>query len=378
MEKAKVYYTSMRTVGHENITQKLVRLCKTAGIGNIDFEGKYVAVKVHFGEDGNLAYLRPNYAKAVVDLIKQLGGKPFVTDCSTLYVGRRKNALDHLDIAYEHGYNPFQLGCHTIIADGLKGDDEVYVPVDGEYVRSAKIGRAIMDADVFISLTHFKGHEGTGFGGTLKNIGMGCGSSAGKAEMHETEKPAVYFDKCIGCGVCQKNCAHDAIEIRDKIAYVNYDKCKGCGRCIGVCPKKALHPGVDNGCEILARRISEYSLAVVKGRPQFHISLVIDVSPLCDCFGLNDAPVIPDVGMFASFDPVAIDQACADMANRMPAIHDSFLGEQMDKHGCACGHHHHEHDHFNTMHPDTNWEAGIEQGVKIGLGTDQYELVIVK
>ena len=260
MEKAKVYYTSMRATGNENITQKLVRLAKTAGIENIDFGGKFVAIKLHFGEAGNLAYLRPNYAKAIVDLIKDLGGKPFVTDCSTLYVGARKNALDHLQIAYEHGYNPFQLGCHTIIADGLKGDDEVAVPVNGEYVRNAKIGRAIMDADVFISLTHFKGHEGTGFGGTLKNIGMGCGSSAGKAEMHETEKPAVYPEKCIGCGICANNCAHSAIEIVNRLAHVDFDKCKGCGHCIGVCPKKALHTSAENGCENLNHYTKEFQV----------------------------------------------------------------------------------------------------------------------
>ena len=374
MEKAKVYFTSMRTVGHENITEKLVRLCKRAGIENIDFQDKFVAIKVHFGEAGNLAYLRPNYAKAIVDLVKQLGGKPFVTDCSTLYVGARKNALDHLDVAYEHGYNPFQLGCHTIIADGLKGDDEVSVPVpNGEYIMNAKIGRAVMDADVFISLSHFKGHEGTGFGGALKNIGMGCGSSAGKADMHETEKPAVDLEKCVGCGICRNNCAHGAIEVQGKHAFVDYGKCKGCGRCIGVCPTKAMHPSVDNGCELLARRVTEYAAAVVSGRPQFHISLVIDVSPFCDCYGLNDAPVIPDVGMFASFDPVALDKACADAANREHAIMDSMLGEKIEGEG-GCEH----HDHFHTMHPETKWEAGIEQGVKIGLGTDQYELITVK
>ena len=367
MAKSKVYFTTMRTVGDENLCDKLVRLCRAAGIEQIDFKDKFTAIKVHFGEEGNLAFLRPDYARAIANLVKSLGGKPFVTDCSTLYVGARKNALDHLDIAYQHGYNPFCTGCQTIIADGLKGDDDVLVPVDGEYVRQAKIGRAVMDADVFLSLTHFKGHEATGFGGTLKNIGMGCGSTRGKAEMHETEKPAVHADECVACGVCAENCAHGAITVDDR-AHVDYDKCKGCGRCIGVCPTKAMRPSAENGCEILARKVSEYALAVCKDRPCFHISLLIDVSPFCDCYGLNDAPVIPDVGMFASFDPVAIDQACADAANREHAIADSFLGEKHPAPGA---------DHFHTMHPDTNWEAGIEQGVKIGLGSSDYELVTI-
>ena len=246
MAKSKVYFTTMRTVGDENLCDKLVRLCRAAGIEQIDFKDKFTAIKVHFGEEGNLAFLRPDYARAIANLVKSLGGKPFATDCSTLYVGARKNALDHLDIAYQHGYNPFCTGCQTIIADGLKGDDDVLVPVDGEYVRQAKIGRAVMDADVFLLLTHFKGHEGTGFGGALKNIGMGCGSTRGKAEMHETEKPAVHADECVACGVCAENCAHGAITVDDR-AHVDYDKCKGCGSCIGVCPTKAMRPGAENG-----------------------------------------------------------------------------------------------------------------------------------
>ena len=367
METSKVWFTTMRTVGDEDIASKMIRLCREAGIEKIDFKDKYVAIKVHFGEDGNLAFLRPDYARALVRLIRSLGGKPFVTDCSTLYVGSRKNALDHLDTAYRHGYNPLGLECHTIIADGLKGDDDVLVPIDGEYVRNAKIGRAIMDADIVISLNHFKGHEATGFGGALKNLGMGCGSTRGKAEMHDSERPAVNEDICVGCGVCAENCAHSAIRV-DGRAYVDYDKCKGCGRCIGVCPTKAMKPGEEDGCEILSRKVTEYAWAVCKDRPNFHINLLIDVSPFCDCYGHNDAPVIPDVGMFASFDPVAVDKACADAANRQHVFLDSFLGDKHPAEGT---------DHFHTMHPDTKWEAGIEQGEKVGLGSGKYELITI-
>ena len=363
---SKVYFTNMRVRGDENLTEKLKRLVKKAGIEQIDFRDRFVAIKMHFGEKGNLAYLRPNYAKAIVDVVKKLGGKPFVTDCSTLYVGARKNALDHLEIAYEHGFNPFSLGCHVLIGDGLKGTDEVAVPIHGEYVKNALIGREIVDADIVISLTHFKGHEGTGFGGALKNLGMGCGSSAGKAEMHETEKPAVNGAACVGCGVCARNCAHDAIHVVEKKANIDYAKCKGCGRCIGVCPTKAMRPGQEKGCEMLSRRVAEYAYAVVKDKPSFHISLAIDISPFCDCYGSNDAPILPDVGMFASFDPVAIDQACADLCNREKPFADSLLGEKRPVSGV---------DFFHALHPDTNWEAGIEQAEKIGLGSKAYELM---
>lgn len=230
MQKPKVYFTSFKTSFTENIPDKLKRLILTAGVKEIDFTDKYAAIKIHFGELGNLAFLRPNYAKVVVDVVKELGGKAFLTDCNTLYVGSRKNALDHLDTAYENGFTPFSTGCHVIIGDGLKGTDEELVPVDGEYVKEAKIGRAVMDADVFISLTHFKGHEMTGFGGALKNIGMGCGSRAGKMEMHSEGKPYVNQEKCIGCGMCTKVCAHTGIAVSEKKASINQENCVGCGR----------------------------------------------------------------------------------------------------------------------------------------------------
>ena len=209
---SKVYFADFRCPSwRENLPQKLARLMMTAGFGDIDMDGKYVAIKMHFGEPGNLAYLRPNWAKAVADLVKSQGGKPFLTDCNTLYVGGRKNALDHMESAYVNGFTPYSTGCHILIADGLKGNDEVAVPVEGgEYVKEAKIGRAVMDADVFISLTHFKGHEQAGFGGCLKNIGMGCGSRAGKMEQHNSGKPFVKQKLCVGCHACAKICAHGA------------------------------------------------------------------------------------------------------------------------------------------------------------------------
>lgn len=367
MEKAKVYYCDMHT-GRMNLPEKLKFLMKKAGFENIDFSDKYTAVKIHFGEPGNLAYLRPNYAKVVCDYVKELGGKAFLTDCNTLYVGGRKNALDHLDSAYTNGYNPFQTGVHTIIADGLKGTDEELVPVNGEYVKEAKIGQAIMDADIVISLNHFKGHELTGFGGALKNIGMGCGSRAGKMEMHSAGKPSVVQDLCIGCGQCIKICAHDAPTITNHKATINHDKCVGCGRCIGVCPKDAIKASMDEANDILNYKIAEYTKAVVDGRPCFHISLVIDVSPYCDCHSENDIAIVPDVGMFASFDPVALDQACADAVNKQPATTNSIL----HKHG------HEHHDHFTDVSPETNWKSCLEHAEKIGLGTREYELIEIK
>ena len=225
---SKVYWADLRADFHENLQQKLTRLMKTAGMGEIDFDRKFVAIKMHFGEPGNLAFLRPNWAKTVADFVKERGGKPFLTDCNTLYVGGRKNGLDHLDTACLNGFNPMTTGCQVIIADGIKGSDEVAVPVaGGELVKEAKIGRAVMDADVFISLTHFKGHEEAGFGGALKNIGMGCGSRAGKMEQHNAGKPHVNHEYCVGCGMCTRICAHSALSVAERKANIDHSRCVG-------------------------------------------------------------------------------------------------------------------------------------------------------
>ncbi len=365
---SKVYFADLRADVHENLQQKLTRLMKTAGMGDIDFQDKFVAIKLHFGEPGNLAFLRPNWARTVADFVKERGGKPFLTDCNTLYVGGRKNALDHMDSAMLNGFNPMTTGCQIIIGDGLKGSDEVEVPVvGGEYVKNAKIGRAIMDADVFISLTHFKGHEEAGFGGCLKNIGMGCGSRAGKMEQHNAGKPHVAQKHCIGCGQCRKICAHGAPIIENGKAHIDHDKCVGCGRCIAVCPKDAVRIDWDETTTNLNCKIAEYTKAVVDGRPCFHISLVIDVSPNCDCRPENDMAIVPNVGMFASFDPVALDMACVDAVNAQTPLRGSAAD---DAHAKA-----HVHDHFQRLHPDTNWRSCLEHGEKIGIGTREYELI---
>ncbi|MBU5434429.1 DUF362 domain-containing protein [Pseudoflavonifractor sp. MSJ-37] len=375
MEKAKVYFSDLRTKEGNGLLQKLERLIRAAGIGDIDFHKKLVAIKLHFGEPGNLSFLRPNYAKVVADVVKSLGGVPFLTDCNTLYVGRRKNALEHMDAAYENGFSPFSTGCQIIIGDGLKGTDDVEVPVEGgTYVTRAKIGRAIMDADVFISLTHFKGHEATGFGGTLKNIGMGCGSRAGKMEQHNAGKPEVRAKKCVGCHQCVKQCGQNAISYgEDRKAVIDPDKCVGCGRCIGACNFDAIVNRNSCANDELNAKIAEYTKAVVAGRPQFHISLVVDVSPFCDCHGENDVPILPDVGMFASFDPVALDQACADACMAQQPIPGSRLDENMHAEG-FCDH----HDHFINNFPETDWRTCLSHAEAIGIGTRSYELIRVK
>ncbi len=374
MEQANVYFTDLRCRPGVSLPEKLQKLARAAGMGEIDFTRKLTAIKMHFGEPGNLAFLRPNYAKALADLVKELGGVPFLTDCNTLYPGRRKNALEHLEAAYENGFFPLATGCQVLIGDGLRGDDDVEVPVEGaEHIRTAKIGKAIMEADVVLTLNHFKGHEQTGFGGVLKNLGMGCGSRRGKMEQHAQGKPLVKQDRCVGCGRCARQCAHGAISFgEDGRASIDHEKCVGCGRCIAACSSDAVVPGQDSAASELSCRMAEYAKAVVAGRPHFHISLVIDVSPYCDCHGENDVPILPDVGMFASFDPVALDQACADACMRQQPMPGSHLDDMMHKPGF-----HDCHDHFTNSMPITDWRVCLAHAEKLGVGTRSYQLMTV-
>ena len=374
MEKAKVYFTDFRTpYGGDTMPGKLKKLIRKAGIAQLNLEGQFVAIKIHFGELGNVSYLRPNYARAVVDVVKELGGKPFLTDCNTLYPGSRKNALEHLYCAWENGFTPLTVGCPILIGDGLKGTDDIEVPVQGgEYVKKAKIGRAVMDADVIISLTHFKGHEATGFGGALKNLGMGCGSRAGKKEQHNNGKAYVQQELCRGCRRCMRECANDGLvfDAEKRKMHVDKEHCVGCGRCVGACNFDAIDFEDPNSNQMLNYRIAEYAKAVVDGRPQFHISMVMDISPNCDCHEENDAPILPDVGMFASFDPLALDQACVDACMKCKPLPNSQLGEHLRD-----PHFEDHHDHFTNSTPESEWQSCLSHAEKIGLGTRAYELI---
>ena len=365
MKKSIVHFTDFRCSDAENLQQKFTRLLKTAGLAHLDLAGKFVAVKTHFGEGGCLAYLRPNWAKTLVDFVKAQGGRPFLTDANTLYVGRRKDALEHLELAWENGFSPFSVGCPILIADGLRGTDDVAVPLpDGKYVKEAFIGRSLIDADVVISLSHFKCHEMTGIGGALKNLGMGCGSRAGKKAMHSSVHPQVDAARCVSCGRCTRECAHGACTFGpDRRARIDPQLCVGCGRCIGACNRDAIQSDFGEPCTAMHGKIAEYAAAVVRGRQAFHVSFICDVSPHCDCHPMNDAPLIPDLGIAASHDPVAIDQACADLCNAAPLMPNGCLAGR-DTHG----------DLFATMHPATRWQDAVAEGERMGLGTRAYAL----
>jgi uncharacterized Fe-S center protein len=368
---SKVYFTDMRTKPGRNLLDKLDLLIRKAGIDQIDFKDKFTAIKIHFGEPGNLSYIRANYAAKLVKFLLSKQAKPFLTDSGTLYLGERSNAIDHIRSAFENGFNPVAVPCPVIIADGLKAIDYREIPLNLKYSKTAKIGAAIAEADIIVSMNHFKGHEQAGFGGALKNIGMGSASAAGKLDLHSSSQPIVDPSSCTSCGQCVKYCASDAIHLNaKKKAEIDCEKCVGCGQCVAVCQFDAVQPVWDNSTEMMNFKIVEYVMAVLKDKPHFHINFIMDVSPNCDCWGHNDAAIVPNIGMAASFDPVALDKASVDLVTKAGAnpntalnVHKQNEWQNVDK--------------FKLIHPHTDWYAGLKYAEEIGLGNLKYELITV-
>ncbi len=365
-----VFFSTMRVQKSDSIPAKLQRLVRAAGLEELDLFGKYVAIKTHFGELNNISHLKPAYTRAIAQAVKEHGGKPFVTDCSTLYPGMRSNLLDHMECARLNGFTQDSCGCEVVIGDGLRGNDEVIISIpDGAYVQEARIGRAIVDADVLISLTHAKGCAATAFAGTLKNVGMGCGSRGGKMIMHSNGIPKVIDSKCTGCLQCLKSCANDAIVVLDNKASIN-NNCVGCGYCLGYCPRGAIVSISNKKFEYMNMKIAEYTAAVVRGKQCLHVAIAVDITPNCDCFAGNDAPVVPNVGMFASLDPLAIDAAVSDAIVAQPVIEGSALAEMHETVDEGC-------DHFHAINPESDWVAALEHAEKMGIGSREYKLVVV-
>jgi uncharacterized protein len=363
MGAAKVFFTDTRASG-KGMLDKLEALAKAAGFLDLDFKDKFVALKTHFGEPGNLSYLRPNYASRVAAMVKAKGGFPFLTDCNTLYKGRRSNAVDHLLAASENGFNLLSCGCPVVIADGLRGTDFREVEIGKRHFKSAKIGSAIADADILVSLTHFKGHEMTGFGGALKNLGMGSGSVGGKLEMHSDSKPEIKREACVGCGACVRSCPRSAIALdARKKAAIDPATCVGCGQCIAMCRYEAAVPSWN--AANAQEKIAEYAYAAALGKPSFHFSFVMDVSPDCDCWDRNDAAIVPDIGILASADPVAIDRAAFDLVNSASVIGGS----------AADGRERVKGDVFQAIHPGIDGLLGLAYAEGLGLGSQDYRLI---
>jgi hypothetical protein len=362
-----VYFADMRAGHKENLFDKISKLLSLAGLGTQVAEGDLTAVKIHFGEKGNSAFIRPIFARRVVEEIKRLGARPFLTDSSTLYPGERKEAVSALTCAIENGFGYACVGAPLIISDGLRGVTEAEVAIDGELLKKVYIGSEIVEADSLVCLTHFKCHELTGFGGAIKNLGMGCASRKGKLAQHSTVAPKVADKYCTGCGVCLKACAHDAIRIIEAKATIDPQLCVGCSRCITVCAVKAVNIQWNEAADLVMKKMAEYAKGALNGKADrtLYLSFITQVSPACDCYGHADAPIVNDIGICASTDPVAIDQACADLVNGARGNEGSALKTGHEPGG----------DKFRGVYPEIPWEVQLEHGEKVGLGSRKYELV---
>jgi uncharacterized Fe-S center protein len=364
--KSKVYFIDLRATPKENLVSKLGRLVDITGLSETIKERELVAVKLHFGELGNTAFIRPLFIRKIVESIKGIGGFPFLTDANTLYAGTRSDSPRHLTTAIQNGFAYSVIEAPLIIADGLRGKSETAVTVNQKRFKRVYIGTDIVEADALISVAHFKGHELSGFGGTIKNLGMGCASRKGKLAQHSTVGPMVIEKKCIGCGDCISHCSQNALALVDEKAVLDSKKCIGCGECILVCPNEAIQIQWDQAIPVFLENMVEYTMGVLKGKEDktLFLNFITNVSPACDCYGYNDAPIVRDIGIVASKDPVAIDQASVDLVNSEQALPDSCLKTNM-----ASG-----EDKFRGVYPKVDWTIQLDYAEKIGLGSRGYEL----
>ena len=348
-----VWFTDLSARPGRSLVDKTAEVLRAAGISTRIAPGDLTVVKLHFGEKGNAAFVRPVFVRQVVAEIAAAGGKPFLTDTNTLYLGARCNAPDHLRTAVENGFAIAVVGAPLVIADGLRGESAVKVPVGGRIFDEVSIGAEIVNADALVAVTHFKGHELSGFGGVLKNLGMGCASRAGKLVQHSTVAPAVDPDGCTACGTCVAHCPSGAVAVVSGKALIDPKACIGCADCIVVCPEHAVKVDWNEAAPSVQMKMVEHAAGALRGKKGkcLFLSFVMQVSPFCDCYGSNDRPIAPDVGILGSDDPVALDQACADLVVK------------------AAG-----KDPFRETHPAVDWTVQLAHGEAMGLGTRSYRL----
>ena len=365
---ADVFFIDLQTTSRENLPQKLSRLIEKAGLKNVLKETDLAAVKLHFGEQGNTAYIRPVFIRQILQTIKETGARPFLTDANTLYVGSRSDSISHIHTAINNGFSYSSMAATPIIiADGLRGKNETAVFVNQKNCKEVFIGSEIIQSDAVISVAHFKGHDLSGFGGTLKNLGMGCASRKGKLALHSNVSPKIKRKTCIGCCECEKHCPGSAIYLENEKAYINRDKCVGCGECIVRCPTGSVNIKWNQTIPVFLEKMMEYSLGVLKDKKDksLFVNFITDISPKCDCLSYNESPIVNNIGIVAATDPVAIDQASADLVNQQQALPGTCLD---------CNHLPGE-DKFKGLYPNVDWEYQLSYAQDIGLGSRTYQLI---
>jgi hypothetical protein len=367
--KSNVYFIDLRATHKENLVTKLERLIHTAGLSETIKERDLVAVKLHFGEFGNTAFIRPVFIRRIVDSIKNIGGIPFLTDANTLYAGTRSDSPHHLATAIQNGFAYSVVGAPLIIADGLRGKSETSVTINQKRYKRVYIGTDIVEADALISVAHFKGHELSGFGGTIKNVGMGCASRKGKLAQHSTVAPKVVKKKCVACGECISHCSQHALSLNEdeENAVLDPKKCIGCGECILICPESAIEIEWDQAIPVFLENMVEYTMGVLRGKENktLFVNFITDVSPACDCYPMNDAPIVRNIGIVASKDPIAIDQASVDLVNQEEALPESCLTTNTKR----------GEDKFKGIYPKVDWTIQLDYAERLRVGSRDYSLI---
>jgi len=364
---AAVYFLDLRADYRENRLERIGRLLEQVPFHRPLPRNGLVAVKIHFGEKGNTGFVKPIYLRPITDKVREWGGRPFLTDTTTLYVGSRSDAAAHLVTALENGFSYTVVGAPLMIADGLKGKSAVKVAIAGKHFRTVSMAADIVEADALIGVAHFKGHELSGFGGTLKNLGMGCASREGKLNQHSRLSPKVVRKQCIGCGECLLHCPARAVILEKGKARIEPKRCLGCGSCIVSCPQQAVRIRWDPSMEIFQEKMVEYALGVLQGKEgrTIFLNFLTDITPACDCLNHSDRPIVPDIGILASSDPVAVDQAAVDLVNGQPGNRDSQL----------TGNYLPGEDKFRGVYPQVDWRIQLAYAEELGLGSRRYELI---
>ncbi len=366
-----VYFGDMRTKRGASLPEKVERMLKELAMFKNIRKGELVAVTLHFGERGNTGFVRPLYIRRIVDLIRKAGGKPFLTDANTLYRGERSNAVDHLNLAVEHGFSYAGVNAPIIIADGLRGKDYVEVETNGKYFKKVKIASSAYHADSLLSVAHVKGHMLFGFGGAIKNVGMGLGARSGKQMMHADLEPSIISKKCVGCGLCVKWCPTGSLKLEDRkgrevpLSVLDASTCSGCGECVVTCPHEAIKISWSGAPQSVQEKTVEFAWGIAKEKPGKigAINFLMDISPDCDCLPRSDASIVADIGILASDDIVAIDRASIDLINRQPSLGGTAIPE--GKLG--------ESDKFGALH-GVDWMHQFNYAEQIGLGATEYEI----
>ncbi|MDI6757650.1 MAG: DUF362 domain-containing protein, partial [Endomicrobiia bacterium] len=331
-------------------------LLDAAGIASVVRDNHLAAIKIHFGEEGNLGYVRPNYVRVVADKIKTLGAKPFLTDANTIYVGSRADAVSHTLIALKHGFTVEATGAPVLIADGLRGNAGVDVEVNLKHFKTVSVANSIYYADSIVFVSHFKGHELAGFGGALKNAGMGCATREGKYKQHNSVVPSVKRESCTGCASCVPWCPSKALELSPGDGFIVLDssQCVGCGECILSCPSDVFSIPWNAAAAEVQEKMMEYAYGALKNKKCLYVNFINHVTKFCDCYATKEKPFFDEIGLAASTDPVALDVACAEAVNKE-------FGQ----------------DFFRHIFPSIDSTAQLDCAERLGLGERKYELVVI-